>query len=74
MRFMMVEASFAGKEPKKFEIKPGLKPGDWTCPNCGANVYASRLARVTVCHGTVLTARFWSGSTFKQSKDRRVAH
>ena len=28
--------------PLKWEVKPGLKPGDWTCPGCGANVYASK--------------------------------
>lgn len=36
------KSSFQPPAGKKLEIKPGLKPGDWTCPNCGANVYASK--------------------------------
>lgn len=39
------KSSFQPPAGKKMEIKPGLKPGDWTCPNCGANVYASKFLR-----------------------------
>eukprot|EP00913_Durusdinium_trenchii_P004682 g4347.t1 len=31
-----------GGAKKEWVIKPGLKPGDWTCPRCEANVYASK--------------------------------
>ena len=38
----------APRAPLKWEVKPGLKPGDWTCPGCGANVYASKQGHLAV--------------------------
>ena len=45
-------SSFQQLAGKKMEIKPGLKPGDWTCPNCQANVYASKFLGAKIVQKT----------------------